>query len=438
MTAVGEKKSFARFLQHMGWIISGKGYGAVLSLIYLAIITHSLGPAGYGAFALIIGTVVALQMLLSFNVWQVLIKYGHEHINARNHDALFRLIRFCTAIDIVTAVLGTIAAGLILWLGRSWLGIGEDLAWIAFAYAVMMLFSLRNVPRGLLRLQHHFRLTAIAEAVVPTVKFAGAVLAWLIAPTLGMFLVVWSLGELLSAAVFWWLAMRQARIAYGYPDGSSWTRAFRENEGLPVMLVASNMGDTAYAIGHQLPILLVGSFAGAAEAGLYRLAHQLAQTISLLGGLINLASFTEMAHTYAKDGLGKTVSLFIKLTLVTVGLAAVIAPVIYFFGQPILRLIAGVEFAGAYPFLLVLGFAECLRIVSVGAEPMLLSVGRPRTLITIRLIGTAVLLAAIYVLMNHMGAIGAAWARLGAEGVTLCLLFGASLLVLRKPQGQPQ
>lgn len=436
MTATSEKKSFGRFLQHMGWIISGKGYGAVLSIIYLSIITHTLGPAGYGAFALIIGTVVTLQMLLSFNVWQVLIKYGHEHINAQNHLALFRLIRFCTAIDIVTAVIGTLVAGLILWLGRGWLGLADDLAWVAFAYAAMMLFSVRNVPRGILRLQHHFRLTAIAEAVVPTVKFAGSLLALLVQPTLGTFLVVWSVGELLSTIVFWWLAIRQSRSAYGSSVTRSWTRAFRENEGLPVMLLASNVGDTAYAVGHQLPTLLVGSFAGTAEAGLYRLAHQLAQTISLLGGLINLASFTEMAHIYAKEGLGKTVSLFIKLTLVTAGLAAVIAPVIYFFGKPLLRLISGVEFVGAYPFLIVLGFAECLRIISVSCEPMLLSVGQPRTLITIRLIGTAVLLAAIYFLMNHMGAIGAAWARLGAEGVTLCLLFGASLLVLRKPRGQ--
>jgi O-antigen/teichoic acid export membrane protein len=419
-------------LQHLGWILSGKGYGAVLSLIYLSIITHSLGPAGYGAFALVLGTVAMLQLVLSFNIWQVLIKYGHEHINAQNDLGLFRLIRFCTVIDIVTAAMGTVAVGLILWLGRARLGIADELAWIAFAYAAMMMFSVRNVPRGILRLQHQFRLAALAEAVVPTVKLTGSLLALLVEPTLGMFLLVWSVGELLSTVVFWGLAARQLRRSYDAPVVGAWRRAWRENEGLPAMLLASNVGESAYAVGHQLPTLLVGSFAGVAEAGLYRLAHQLTQTISLLGGLINLASFTEMAHVFAKEGLGKTMSLFIKLTLVALGIVAVIAPVIIFLGKPILLLMSGPQFIGAYPFLLVLGLSACLQIISVSCEPLLLSVGRPRTLITIRLIGTAVLLIAMYAMLEYMGAIGAAWARVAADIVTLCLMFGASIYVLRK------
>lgn len=437
MTAANDTKPFARILRHLGWIFSSKGYGAVLSLGYLAIATQTLGPRGYGAFALIIGTVVTLQLLLSFNVWQVLIKYGHEHINAENFPALTRLVRFCTAIDLLMAATGTMVAGLILWLGRGWLGIEDDLAGIAFAYAAMMMFSIRNVPRGILRLHHDFRLTSFAEAVVPTVKLAGALLALLVQPTLGMFLVVWAVGELLSTLAFWIMARRQFRRAYGNPVAGSWLLAWRENKGLPGMLLASNIGETAYAVGHQLPTLLVGSFAGVAEAGLYRLAHQLTQTISLLGGLINLASYTEMAHVYAKDGLGKIVSLFLKLTMVALGIVVVVAPVIIFLGKPILQFISGEEFVGAYPFLLVLGLAACLQMITVSCEPMLLAIGRPRTLITIRLIGTAVLLAAMYFMLNAMGAIGAAWARVAAEIVTVCLMFGASFHVLRKYRTDP-
>src|SRR5665213_2460620 len=130
-----ERKPFSRILEHLRWIATGKGYSAALSLIYLAILTRSLGPANYGAFSLILGAVATLQLLLGFNVWQVLLKYGHEHIQNKNFDALARLIRFCTAIDLFTAVLGIVAVALILVLGGAALGMTENLRWLTFGYA---------------------------------------------------------------------------------------------------------------------------------------------------------------------------------------------------------------------------------------------------------------------------------------------------------------
>lgn len=431
MTEIQNKKPFARIVQHLSWIISGKGYGAILSLVYLAIATRSLGPSGYGAFALILGTTATLQLMLSFNIWQVLVKYGHEHIHAQNYPALIRLIRFCTAIDLGTAAAGVAIMGVVLWLSNALLRIDDDLVWMTFGYAAATMFSIRNVPRGILRLEHQFHITFVAEAVVPTVRLAGALLALTIQPTLGMFLFAWAGGELLSTLLFWWFAWRTSRRNYGRPFAGPTLRAWRENTGLPSMLVASNLGDTAYAVGQQLPILLVGSFAGVAEAGLYRLAHQLTQTITILGGFIQLASYTEMTHVYAKEGLRKIVSMFTKLTLIAIGLSAAIVLMIFLLGQPLLLFMSGPKFMGAYPFMLVLGLAACLQIVTVSCEPMLLAVGRSRTLIGIRLAGTTVLLAALYFMLHGMGAIGAGWARVTAEVVTLGLMFGACFLILR-------
>ena len=46
--------AFARILANTGWLLGGKGVGAVLSLAYLAIVTRTLGVADFGRFALVL------------------------------------------------------------------------------------------------------------------------------------------------------------------------------------------------------------------------------------------------------------------------------------------------------------------------------------------------------------------------------------------------
>ena len=207
---------------------------------------------------------------------------------------------------------------------------------------------------------------------------------------------------------------------------------WRENKGLPELMVASNFGTMAYTVAQQLPVLLVGSFAGATEAGIYRLAHQLTQSITIMAGFIGLASYTEMTNIYVKQGLRGVASLYVRLTLIALGLFLLLAPAIVLLGKPLLLLMSGPAFLGAYPFLLVLGLAACLQMATVSCEPMLMAAGRSRLIIGIRLAGTATLIAAIYLMLPTMGAIGAAWSKVLAETVTLLLLFGASFLILRE------
>lgn len=428
----GDAGPFARILTHLGWIFGGKGYGAILSLLYLAIVTRALGPAAYGAFALILGSALILQALLNFNVWQVLVKYGQEHMHSGDHAALARLIRFCTALDLGLALAAIAVAGLILHFGRGLLGMPDELAWTAFAYSVLFLLSIRNVPRGVLRLHSQFSQCFLAEAVVPTLKTLGALAAWLTWPTLEAFLFIWAGAEMVSTLVFWWLCVRSSRAVHGRVSAHGWPRAWRENDGLPALLFASNFGGMTYAVTQQLPVLLVGSFAGAAEAGIYRLAHQLAQTVTIMAGLVGLASYTEMTSVYVKQGLRGVVALFVRLTLIALGLFVLLALAIVLLGKPLLLLMSGPEYLGAYPFLIVLGLAACLQMASVNCEPMLMAAGRARWIITIRLAGTLALVGAVYAMLPTMGAIGAAWAKVLAEAVSLLLLFGASFLILRE------
>jgi O-antigen/teichoic acid export membrane protein len=55
MTAPLRSGSLSAALGNLRWLLGSRGLAAVLSLIYLAIVTRSLGAAGFGEFALITG-----------------------------------------------------------------------------------------------------------------------------------------------------------------------------------------------------------------------------------------------------------------------------------------------------------------------------------------------------------------------------------------------
>jgi hypothetical protein len=51
--------------QNFGWMLASRGVSAVFSLVYLAIVTRSLGVEGFGKFALITGAAQLLANLLA-------------------------------------------------------------------------------------------------------------------------------------------------------------------------------------------------------------------------------------------------------------------------------------------------------------------------------------------------------------------------------------
>ncbi|PKP96691.1 MAG: hypothetical protein CVT76_06230, partial [Alphaproteobacteria bacterium HGW-Alphaproteobacteria-15] len=65
-----------RVFANMGWLLGGRGFNAVLSLVYLAIAARTLGTEGFGHFALIIALGQAIAGFASFETWQFIVRWG--------------------------------------------------------------------------------------------------------------------------------------------------------------------------------------------------------------------------------------------------------------------------------------------------------------------------------------------------------------------------
>ncbi|MDF0543437.1 lipopolysaccharide biosynthesis protein [Sphingobium sp. H39-3-25] len=418
--------AFSRILRNTGWLLGGKGIGGILSLFYLAIVTRTLGVADFGRFALILSTAQAINTFVSFESWQIVVRYGQTHLMGTDRNALNRLIRFCILIDLGGAALGCLIAGAVaLFLGPHF-GWSPGISRSAFIFCAIMLITIRSTPTGILRLFDRFDAGALAETMIPIGRMIGAIVVLLTSPSIIAFLIAWGAAELACAATYWTLALRAGRGQIGSWRGGSLRSARTENPGLMGFLTATNLTTTMSAGARQAAVLVVGLFAGPMGAGYYRLANQLSQSMTKISGQLSRSIFVELARVNASEDRSQLRAVFRRTNrLALIGGATTVA-LILLAGKPIITLMSGPAFLGAYPLLVLLGIGASIDLIGVSYTPLLMATGRASTALRITIATSLLLLGLLVLLMPRYGTIGAASASCIAASVGFGLMLWTS------------
>ncbi|MBB3693596.1 lipopolysaccharide biosynthesis protein [Sphingomonas sp. BK580] len=409
-------------IRNLGWLLASRGVLAVLSLLYLGLATRTLGLADFGRFALVTGAAQGLAVLVGFQTWQVVVRFGMDH-RARGEDAaLGRLYRACVLLDAASAALGLVLAAVILAVGREQLGISHALLRDTAILTAAQLLSIRSAAIGILRLSDRFGEAAVADSVTPVVRFVGAVVAATLLPTLQAFLWAWSAAEIATAASYWLILARSGDV------GRMWSarlsgRLTAENRGIGRFMVNSNVVSSLGLAAKHIPLLLVGGFVGPAAAGAFRLALQIAQALAKLAQLIARAAFPEVVRTVRGATPAAVAGALGRMVLASSVGAAVILVLIALLGRALLVLVGGdASYAGAYDLLLWLAAAGSIDLAVVGLEPVLLAADRSGAAMLARGAGVAAQLALSLLLLPRVGAAGASVGVFGASLVTAIML----------------
>ena len=417
--------SFGAIVANVGWLLGGKGVGAVLSLIYLAVVTRTLGLAGFGQFTLVVGTAQAITTIVGFQTWQIIVRYGMAPLHEGRGDDLVRLIKGCLLVDFGGALLGGLMAVIAVTLLGPHFGWSDELSRRALLFCFVTLIAVRSTTVGILRLYDRFGLAAMMDMVMPFARLGGAVAVWLTVGTVEAFLLAWMLAELASGAAYWIAAMSASRGLPWRSSRFSWKRLFAENPGIASLAGTTNASSTFALASRQVAVLLVGFFVTPAAAGGFRLAHQLGNALAKLSQLFSRALFPELMRARA---LSADPDHFMRLLGRSVRVAALGGALIFVLlltiGKPMLGLVGGREFAGAYPLLLLLGTAAVADLMGVAFEPALIAMGRAGTSFRIQLVTAVLLVVSLVLLLQNYGTIGAAAAVLGGS------ILGFSLMAL--------
>lgn len=405
-----------RTLRNAGWLLGGKSVGGIFSLVYLGLAARSLGLKDFGEFALILSFGQAVAMIAQFQTAEVVIRYGAAHLGDQRLDRFAKLLGFAAGLDALSAL-----ACVALSLGAAALfgplvGVKPDDQWRAAIFAASFFASIRGAPVGVLRLLDRFDIAALSETALPASRLVAAVACYFLFPTVDGFLIAWALAELLTTLVLWVaaLALLSRRHAIG-----AWRPHLRaheaDNPGVWRFAWFTNFASSVSFIWQHAGTLAVGWGAGPAEAGAFRVAMQIAQSLSKPVVSLSRAAFPELTQVALRDGGKATTRLVSKLSLVAgaAGLAAVV--LVALTGGALLTLFVGKEFAFAKDILLLLTIAAAIEFWGFAQEPAMLAMGRPGAALAARAIVGVAYLALLIILLLQYGPIGAAAAAIAGR-----------------------
>jgi len=421
---------FSNILRNLAWLLGGKGFGAVCSIVYLAILSRSLGLKDFGHFSLILGTGQALVALASFQAWQTIVKFGAGAVHEGDWARFGRLAFLCGAIDLGGALLCTLLAAVIYYGFGALLGLNPAFVDMAFAFNVALLWGRLTTPNGILRVLDRFDLSIYVEALVPAGRLIASFVIILTGASVARFLFAWAFFDLLAGLVYWIVAWRLVPHALNRDNFGQWRRALDENKGLRGFMAITYAGSTLDAVMKQGPLLAVGLFLGTSAAGLYRLADQLAQGISRFAGMIPRVVFPELAKAQIGERQQAFGSLVRKVVLMTGGAGLAVALVALLLGRQLTGLVGGEEFVDGGAILLPIAIGASFELAAIAFEPILLSTGHPARALAARVLALAVLGAGI-LLFVPFGPVGVSWAVALALAVFYAATSVTVWLVLR-------
>lgn len=416
----GDEGVLARFGRNFGWLAGSTGFSAVASLIYVALTARSLGPRGFGSFALMLTYGELITNLAQFHSWKAVTSFGAAHLQNANRGRLDRLFGFTAAVDLLGGIIGAVVGvGGVLLIGPylGWTAADEHTA--AWFGAALMLTS-GTTPAGMLRLFDRFDLQVYSETVAQITRLTGCLAGWALGASISWYLLVWALAALLQLACQWAaILLLGHRLHFGY-------RAFRlaslENRGVWSFMLKTNANTSLSLVWMQCGTLIVGMKSGPIDAGGFRLAHRLSQAMVKPVEIATKALFPELARLVSQGDRVTVRRLLLRLSSIATAFAALAVIAAGLWGRDILRLIAGRHFEFAAPFLFLLSIAAAMNVAGFVLEPFHNAHFRVGTVLRSYAIAALLYFA---VLLALPGAEAAAFASIAAAAAIL-LQLGAS------------
>ena len=251
-------------------------------------------------------------------------------------------------------------------------------------------------------------------------RVLGAIFIAIVTPSIQSFLIVWSLAELATAAMYWRMAARTEPIAW---RRISLTRLPREQEGAWKFVIGTSLTGTLSVASRQLLVLLVGGLGGPALAGIYRVAAQLGEGLLKLAQAVLRAVYPELVRD--PDQARAIVSRITGIAIIT-GIIVVVLALLA--AEWVIIAIAGTAFLAAYWPMVLLSAAAALELAGASLEALLVARGRAITNFLLRGIPTAIGLASLPWMVERMGVIGAAVIVLA----TSCVSVAGFVLMTRE------
>jgi O-antigen/teichoic acid export membrane protein len=394
-------------LKNSSYLGASRVVAAVSSLITMAFTGRALGVELFGLLILIHSYVEAASSLTKFQSWQLVVRYGGDILAGGDKEEFKTATGFALGLDIASGLVGMLVAMALLPFIGHWFGIPDNTILIAVLYCTLLPTMASMTSGGVLRALDRFDLISWAGSAQPITRMMMVAVAFVLNAPFIAYLIIWYLTDMSGDLYQWFLTWRELRrknLLHGvrprlWPKSlpGAWRFAFHIN------LTASLMGAWG-----PLANLIVGGLLGPASAALYRIAANLSDAVQKPTDLLGRAFYPEIARMDLSTKRPWKLMLRGSALAAGIGVAAILIMVVI--GQPLINLVFGKQFAGAYPPLMVLMLVALILVISFPFAPMLYALDRPDSPLFARVVGTLLYLVIVAPFTWQLGLNGAALA----------------------------
>jgi O-antigen/teichoic acid export membrane protein len=422
-----------RVLGNFWILIRGRGAAAIMAFGATALMARALGPVEFGLVVLIHTYVMLIRALLDFGTADAIVRFGVPAQDTSDNQTLGKLIKVCRRIDKQASIVAALLALLVAPFAGPAIGMDTKHVLLLMAYSTILLTPGVGSAAGLLRLNDRFDIGGRQMTIAPTIRFLGVLMAWGLAAPLEIFLAVWGIAYVAENVYLLWQAKHKYRrqINQSLVDSSLKSASLKDFHGLRHFIWVTYWQSNIDLLPKHLTTLLVGHLLGPAEAGLLRLAREIASALSRPALLIRQVVFTDLTRTWNEGSQDFEVVAY-RTALLGGALGMVFVALSYLFGEYLLGSLLGTEFIAAKGVLTLMLLAATLDLATSPLLSGLYAMGHAMKTLRITLVSTAIYLLMFVFLTRELGLIGAGLAA--TAGATFTLI---GMIMLMRSKKRP-
>jgi O-antigen/teichoic acid export membrane protein len=392
-------------LKNSSYLGVSKAIGGVCGIATLAFAARGLGVVLFGTLILISSYVKAVSGIAKFQSWQLIVRYGGHGIAHGDPEHFKVATGFAFALDLISGFGGMLIGAALLPFIGSWFGVRPEYFLMAVIYCTLLPTMASATPTGVLRVLDRFDLISWGGTAQPISRAILAGAAYIVGAPFPVYVGVWYVTELFDDLLLWFLAWRELRRT-GHLEGIRPTLRPIALQGGWRFAIHVNLTSSIDAVWGPIGRLAVGGLLGAAGAGLFRLASELADGAQKPADLLARAFYPEVVRMDLSSK--KPWKLMLRASVLMAGVALLAIIVLLLGGKPLIDLLFGKPFLGAYPPLVILMAIPFTGILSFSLLPMLYALGRTDGPLKAKLLGSVIFFLTIAPLSRAIGVAGAA------------------------------
>ena len=409
-----------RVLANFWILIRGRGAAAIMAFGATALMARSLGPAEFGLVVLMHTYAMLIRALLDFGTADAIVRFGVPAHDASDNHTLGKLIKVCRRIDKQASITAAILALLVAPFAGPAIGMDTKHVMLLMAYSTILLTPGVGSAAGLLRLNDRFDIGGKQMTIAPTIRFLGVVIAWGLGAPVEIFVAIWGAAYVAENVYLLWQAkhkyrvqINQALLGVSLKDSS-----INDFDGLRHFIWVTYWQSNIDLLPKHFTTLLVGHLLGPAEAGLLRLAREIASALSRPALLIRQVVFADLTRAWNEGSASFDIVAY-RTALLGGVLGMAFVALSYFFGEYLLGGLLGAQFIAAKDVLTLMLLAATLDLATSPLLSGLYAMGHALKTLRVTMVSTAIYLLLFILLTRHYGLLGAGLATIAGAALTL-------------------